>query len=88
MRKLMKFDEAAQDREFQRQALRELRATQPDISSKIEMPTKRERESLKSFSKRVKATTRQVPTIVLIFCSIFHLSFSLQLTNIVYCLLL
>lgn len=62
MRKLMKFDEAAQDREFQRQALRELRATQPDISSKIEMPTKRERESLKSFSKRVKATTRQLLT--------------------------
>lgn len=56
----MKFDEAAQDRELQRQALRDLRNSEPDIASKIQMPTKRDRESLKSFSKRVKATTRQV----------------------------
>ena len=60
MKKLMKFDENTQEREFQRQALRELRDSQPDIESKIQMPTKRERESLKSFHKRVKATTRQV----------------------------
>jgi hypothetical protein len=58
----MKFDEAAQDRELQRQALRDLRNSEPDIASKIQMPTKRERESLKSFSKRVNATTRQLLT--------------------------